>query len=89
MTAFNRQVGGDHYKSLKIPLTLYVEANNLGYLPGNIIKYATRYAIERDLEDLDKIIQYTEMAKELHGKTPVSIIAEKEGVGRTEQSNPP
>jgi len=82
-------VGGDHYKNLKIPLTLYIEANKLGYLPGNIIKYATRYSVKKNPKDLEKIIHYTELAKELHGKTPVAIVAEKESLGRTEQSDSP
>ena len=38
----NKQIGGDHYKNFKIQPIEYIEANDLTYSEGNIIKYVTR-----------------------------------------------
>ncbi|MCP5004340.1 MAG: DUF3310 domain-containing protein, partial [Planctomycetes bacterium] len=38
-----RQVGGGHYKKLKIQPTEYIHKNSLDYMEGNVIKYVTRH----------------------------------------------
>ena len=43
MAAKDNQVGGDHYKNLKIQPVEYIMANGLNYCEGNVIKYVTRY----------------------------------------------
>ena len=63
-TAFNTQVGGSHYKDLKIQPTEYILANNLGFLEGNVIKYVTRYKHKNGVEDIDKAIHYLQILKE-------------------------
>ena len=55
-----RQVGGSHYKS-KIDPDKYIEANNLSFREGNIIKYVTRYRRKNGLEDLLKARHYLDM----------------------------
>ena len=40
--ALDVQVGGSHYKKLKIQPAQYNHANGIGFLAGNVIKYATR-----------------------------------------------
>ena len=37
------QIGGNHYKNLKMQPIEYIMANNLNYCQGNAIKYLTRY----------------------------------------------
>jgi hypothetical protein len=59
----SRQVGGDHYKNLKIQPIDYIMANGLGFCEGNIVKYITRYSQKNGVEDIDKVIHYAEILK--------------------------
>ena len=43
----------------------YIHANKLGYIEGNIIKYATRHRNKNGVEDIKKIIHYCELLLEL------------------------
>lgn len=52
-----QQVGGDHYKKQKIQPIEYIQANNLGFLQGCIVKRITRYKFKAEDEDIRKIIQ--------------------------------
>ena len=56
-----KQIGGEHYKSLKIQPIEYITANNLNWCEGNIVKYITRHASKHGKEDLLKVIHYTEL----------------------------
>ena len=60
-SSLNNQVGGDHYKSLKIQPIEYIIANNLGYCEANILKYITRYKAKNGLQDLMKAKHYIEI----------------------------
>ena len=62
MSALNKQEGGDHYKLAIQPIE-YITANNLDFIRGNIIKYATRD--KNGAEDIKKIIHYCELLLEL------------------------
>ena len=65
--ATNRQVGGDHYKKLKITPTDYVYANNLSWNLGNVVKYVTRNKDDR-VKDLLKAKHYIDLELEMvHG----------------------
>ena len=59
-----RQEGGSHY-DLPIQPLEYIHANGLGYIEGNIIKYATRHKAKNGAEDIKKIIHYCELLLEL------------------------
>lgn len=52
------QVGGDHYKSCKIQPVEYIEANELGFLEGCIVKRITRHSkpTGKGQQDIEKII---------------------------------
>ncbi len=63
--ATERQVCGDHYKSLKIQPIEYIDANNLPYLEGNVVKYVTRHASKNGVQDIDKAIHYLELIKQM------------------------
>jgi len=52
------QVGGTHYSDKGIQPIEYINANNLGYHVGNVIKYVTRYKDKNGLEDLLKAEWY-------------------------------
>ena len=61
MSAFDSQVGGNHYKSFKIQPVEFIHINGLGYIAGNIIKYVCRYKVKNGIEDLRKARQYIDM----------------------------
>ena len=61
MGAFDSQVGGNHYKSLKIQPVEFIHINGLGYIAGNIIKYVCRYKVKNGIEDLRKARHYIDM----------------------------
>ena len=64
MKPLERQEGGDHY-DLPIQPLEYIHANQLGYIEGNIIKYATRHKKKNGVEDIKKIIHYCGLLLEL------------------------
>ena len=64
-SALDLQVAGNHYRSLAIQPVEYIIKNNLGFLEGNIIKYATRYREKGGAEDIRKIIHYAQLILEL------------------------
>ena len=64
-SAMDKQVGGSHYKDCVIEPIEYIYANGLGYCEANIVKYITRYNSKGGEQDLDKVIHYVEMLKEI------------------------
>lgn len=65
MSALEDQVSGDHYVKLKIQPIEYIQANDLDFFQGNMIKYATRYKDKNGVDDLRKVIHYAQLAIEL------------------------
>lgn len=57
MDILQQQVGGDHYKNKKIQPIEYIQANDLNFLEGCIVKRITRYKDKAEDEDIRKIIQ--------------------------------
>ena len=67
--ALNNQISGDHYRNMPIQLADFIHANKIGYIAGNIIKYACRYDKKGQAEtDIKKIIHYAEILQELQSK---------------------
>ena len=65
-SAKDTQVGGDHYKKLKIQVSDYIYENNLNWYQGNAIKYLSRYNSKnsdtaKQIEDLNKAIHYIQL----------------------------
>ena len=56
-----KQVGGDHYASQKIQPIDYIQANDLGFEEGNIVKYITRHKLKNGKEDVEKALHYCEL----------------------------
>jgi hypothetical protein len=56
MDALNDQIGGSHYKELKIQPVEFIEANNLPFLEGCIIKRVCRHGSKNGAEDIRKVI---------------------------------
>lgn len=59
------QIGGDHYKSMKIQPIEFTHKNNLNFCQGNVIKYITRYKNKNGKEDLEKVKHYVDLLIEL------------------------
>ena len=65
MSALDKQVSGDHYKTKGIQPVVYIHANQLGFCEGNVIKYVTRHKQKNGKADLEKAIHYLELLIEL------------------------
>lgn len=50
----NYQVGGDHYKKMKIQPFEYALANNFNAVQYDILKYISRYKSKGGIQDLQK-----------------------------------
>jgi len=64
-SADDRQVGGSHYKDMQVQPWTAMQAwmsreEFLGFLRGNIIKYAARSAKKGGIEDLKKLLHYAQ-----------------------------
>jgi hypothetical protein len=53
-SAFEKQVGGDHYKKMKIQPMEFSMANGLDACQHTIIKYVTRFRDKNGVQDLEK-----------------------------------
>jgi len=63
--AIDKQIGGNHYTHFKIQPIEFITKNKLSFIQGCIIKYICRFENKNGVEDLDKIIHYCELQKEL------------------------
>lgn len=61
ISAMQRQVGGAHYKSLKIQPLEYALANDLGICEHAVIKYVSRHKNKGGVEDLRKARHYLDI----------------------------
>ena len=69
-SATDMQVGGNHYKNMKIQPIDYIQANDLGFCAGNVVKYVSRYQSKNGVEDLRKARHYIDLLieAEINGK---------------------
>ena len=63
--ALDRQVGGDHYKNMKIQPVEFIHANGIGFFEGNVIKYVSRWRAKNGLADLEKARHYLDLLIDL------------------------
>ena len=61
MSAKDIQVGGSHYKDMKIQPVEYIVANDLGYCEGNVVKYVSRWKSKGGVDDLRKARHYIDL----------------------------
>ena len=62
---FFKQVGGSHYKTMRIQPSKFINENNLPFAEGNAIKYICRHRLKGKKEDILKAIHYLEMINHL------------------------
>jgi UDP-3-O-acyl-N-acetylglucosamine deacetylase len=53
-SALSKQVDGSHYKDMTIQPVIYIYANNIPFIEGNIIKYVSRWKKKNGIKDLEK-----------------------------------
>ena len=61
MSVWNKQVGGKHYRTLKIQPSQFVIENKLLFPEGSVIKYICRHPHKGKKQYLLKAIHFIEM----------------------------
>ena len=61
MSAYDKQIGGSHYKNYEIQPSEFVNKNKILFAEGNAIKYICRHSSKGKKEDILKAIHYLEM----------------------------
>ena len=64
MNPYKKQVGGSHYKNMKIQPSKFINDNKLLFAEGNAIKYICRHKKKGKEKDIQKAIHYLEMILE-------------------------
>ena len=62
--SLDEQVGGKHYRNMKIQPAEFINENNLLFAEGNAIKYICRHSVKGKEQDIRKAIHYLEMILE-------------------------
>ena len=62
--SLEEQVGGKHYRNMKIQPAEFINENKLLFAEGNAIKYICRHSVKGKEEDIKKAIHYLEMILE-------------------------
>ena len=62
--SFDEQVGGKHYRNMKIQPAEFINENKLLFAEGNAIKYICRHSVKGKEQDIRKAIHYLEMILE-------------------------
>lgn len=77
MSAFETQVGGDHYTKLKIQPMEYSMANKLDACQHTIVKYVTRFRDKGGRRDLEKAMHVIQMLIDLEYPEAMEVKLEK------------
>lgn len=65
MSALETQVGGGHYKDMKIQPVEFIHANKIPFIEGNAITYICRHRLKGGAQDIRKAIHMLEQLIEL------------------------
>lgn len=71
-SALDMQVGGDHYKDCTIQPIEFIEANEMGFLEGCVVKRLTRHnkPTGKGREDIEKAIHELQLLLQLRYRSP-------------------
>ena len=58
---YDIQIGGSHYKKMKIQPSEFINKNNLPFAEGNVIKYLCRHKQKGQKQDLEKAKHFIDM----------------------------
>lgn len=64
VSAKSKQVGGSHYRDMKVQPGEFIRANKIGWYEGNAIKYICRHNAKNGRQDIEKAIHYLELVLE-------------------------
>ncbi len=64
-SALEDQVGGSHYKDMKIQPVEFCHANKMGGIESAVVKYVSRYKFKNGKQDIDKAIHLLQLLKQL------------------------
>ena len=72
MSALDKQIGGDHYRDGGIQPVQFIEANEIAFLEGCVIKRVTRHNREggKGRQDIEKAIHELQLLLELRYGEP-------------------
>ena len=59
------QVGGDHYRGMKIQPVEFIQANNMGFIEGSVVKYVSRHHAKNGRQDLEKARHFLDLLIQL------------------------
>lgn len=72
-----QEAGSAHYKVMKIQPIDYIEANELGFHEGNVVKYVTRWRSVDGLKDLEKAEWYIQRLIENAKQAALDAVQQK------------
>ena len=58
---FKKQIAGSHYRKFKIQPSKFINANELLFAEGCVIKYVMRHRLKGKKKDLEKAKHYIDM----------------------------
>ena len=58
---YNKQIGGTHYKEMKIQPSKFVIENKMLFAEGNVVKYICRHPYKDGKQDLEKAKHFIDM----------------------------
>jgi Protein of unknwon function (DUF3310) len=64
LSARDIQVGGTHYREMKIQPVEFIQDNLMGFCEGSVVKYVCRWRAKNGLEDLRKAKHYLQLIAE-------------------------
>lgn len=77
MSALKEQAGGDHYKKFAIQPVEFIQANNLSFLEGCVIKRLCRHSRGgKGRQDIEKAIHELQLLLELQYQPAISVKSE-------------
>ena len=62
--SLDKQIGGKHYRNMKIQPAEFINENKLLFAEGNAIKYICRHQSKGKADDIKKAIHYLEIIME-------------------------
>ena len=68
-SAFEGQVGGDHYRGMAIQPAEFIHRNGIGFIEGLAIRYLCRWRKKGGLEDLRKAKHCIDLLIDMESET--------------------
>ena len=65
MSKLDEQIGGNHYKEMKIQPVEFIYANNIPFIEASVIKYVCRHKNKNGKQDIEKAIHFLQQLIEL------------------------